>query len=125
MSSTTQIGNLARTFTATVTLEQYAVTKLLANGTVSVATKDPDDIVIGTNQAYAPAQGLASIQLANGGGTRFVTAASTVTIGNELYRASGGKVEAAITGVVTVTGDSLGISLSNGVSGDVVEMLLA
>lgn len=121
--SATQIGTLARTFTATVTIDQYLLTKLDV-GKAAVATKAEVQANLGFAKTYAAQNDSIAIELLNGGGTRYGVAASTVTAGNALYAASGGKLEAAIANVVTVTGDRIGYSLSTGVADDVIEVLL-
>lgn len=122
--SATQIGTLARTFTATVTIDQYLLTKLDL-GKVAVATADSTDKLVGFAKTYVAQNDSVAVELLSGGGSRFAVAATTVTVGDAVYRASGGKVETAIEGVVTVTGDAIGHSLNSGIADDVIEVLLA
>ena len=124
MATSTSINNVSRTFTATVTVDQYLLTRLDL-GKVNVATKDSDDVLVGFSDRKINQSDAGPIQLINGGGTVIAVAATTVTAGDAVYRASGGKIETAITGVVTVTGDAVGHSLQDAVANDEIEILLA
>lgn len=124
MATSTSISGMKRTFTATVTVDQYLLTRLDL-GKVNVATKDSTNILVGFADRKIDQATIGPIELINGGGTVLAKAATTVTAGDAVYRASGGKVETAITSVVTVTGDAVGYSLQDAVANDVIEILLA
>lgn len=114
------IEGLIKSFTATVTVDQYSVVAL-DGGKVAPATVTTGQTVVGTALAAADKDDIARIQLANAGGTTFGICAVTVSQGVEVYAAAGGKVST----VTTNAGDAYGVALEEGVPDQVIEILLA
>lgn len=123
MSSSTIIDSLKRTFTTTATLAGYELLALGTDGTVSIATATSSQTEVGflDGDRSINAGDVAPVRLLNGGGSVYGTAAATVTIGDTLYPASGGKV-----GSTSFTDSpTIGYALNSGVANDVIEVLLA
>jgi len=115
----TNIQSLARTFTATVTIDQYSVVALDVNK-VALATVTDAQVIVGTALEAADQGKTARVQLANAGGTTYGICAVTVSAGDDVYAAESGKVS-------TVTTDSIlyGQALELGTPDQVIEILLA
>jgi hypothetical protein len=119
MASSTYIENLKASFTATVTISQYLLTSLDL-GKVAVATATSSQTEVGFADRAINQGAVGTVALLNGGGTAYGVAAATITAGDTLYPASGGKV-----GVATFTDNPvIGHALQNAVADDVIEILL-
>ena len=117
MSSTTQVGGISRTFDTGHTIGQYLAVSLNTDGQVVTATAGSTIIVGLTSREVVTAGDPATVQLLNGGGTGFVKLIATVTTGDEVYSATGGKVSP------TNTGGLVGVALQGGGADDVIEVL--
>lgn len=115
----TIIESLSRTFTATVTVDQYSVVAVDLTK-VKLATVTDDQVIVGTALEAADQGNALRVQLANSGGTTYGICAVTISAGDDVYTAAGGKVS-------TVTADSTkyGTALETGIDGAVIEILLA
>ena len=122
MSATT-INNVNRTFTATVTIDAYLLTKVGTDGTVAIATDSDSETQIGFTSRQDNAGEATPIVLLNGGGTAYATLSSTVTnAGTAVYAVAAGKVAATATTSTAVIGYT---AAAGGAADDVVEIILA
>lgn len=122
MSATT-INNVNRTFTATVTVGAYLLTKVGTDGTVAIATDSDSETQIGFTSRQVNAGEATPIVLLNGGGTAYATLSSTVTnAGTAVYAVAAGKVAATATTSTAVIGYT---AAAGGAADDVVEIILA
>lgn len=122
MSATT-INNVNRTFTATVTIDAYLLTKVGTDGTVAIATDSDSETQIGFTSRQVNAGEATPIVLLNGGGTAYATLSSTVTnAGTAVYAVAAGKVAATATTSTAVIGYT---AAAGGAADDVVEIILA
>jgi len=121
MSTTTMIGGVKRSFTATTTIAQYSLVDLETDGSVGVATltSSSDEVRVGFADRAAGAGESVPVCLLNGGGSAFGIAAATVTAADALYGASTGKVSS------TASGSVIGYALQDAVADDVIEILLS
>jgi hypothetical protein len=120
MSTTTSTPGIKVSFTATVTVDQYLLTSLGTDGTVSVATATSAQTEVGFADRKIDAGTTGTVQLLNGGGSALAVAAATITTGDTLYPATGGGVSSA-----TFTDSPVvGIALQDAVADDVIEILL-
>lgn len=116
----TIIDGIIKTFTATVTVDQYSLTAL-DGAKVKLATVTTEQTLVGTALAKADQGKDARIQLKNAGGTTYGICAVTISEGVAVYPAAGGKVST----VTEEAGSAYGTALELGVPDQVIEILLA